>query len=455
MPKGGGTIYACAKCEAQFPKWAGRCESCGAWGSLHEENAIREESREKTPNVRPGSTKSFGEKQSVVQAKTIPTGFAPFDSVLGGGCVEGGITLIFGEPGIGKSTLLAQVALTNATTHGDVLYITGEESPAQIHKRLERLANSIPESFRFLEDTDAEVIAATLEKEKPKLTIIDSIQSLSISGVSGETGSINQIKASAATIAEVAKRLHLPVLFVGQVTKDGDIAGPRALEHLVDTVLTLEGDRLHRYRILRALKHRFGPTDEAALLAMTERGLEVVEDVSTELLRDRARGVSGSTVTCLLEGHRPLLIEIQALVTTAGYGTPVRRTTGIDSARLGMLIAVLSRRAGVQVLDQDVYANAAGGIDARDPSTDLAVAVAIASARFDRPIDPRTAMIGEIGLAGELRPVRLIDTRLKEMARLGFSTVLIPKGQKYANLPSLTIHECGNLGEVMEMLGLK
>ena len=236
----------------------------------------------------------------------------------------------------------------------------------------------------------------------------------------GEAGSVSQVKACAAVITEAARHSGIPVILVGQVTKDGDIAGPRVLEHLVDTVLFLEGDKDHRYRILRALKHRFGSVDEIALLTMTERGLEQVEDPSSELLRDRATHASGSVVTCLIEGRRPLLLEIQALVSPAGYGTPIRRATGVDSARLGMLLAVLAKRAGISALDKDVYANAAGGIDAKDPSADLALATAIASAVKDVPLDPTIGLFGEIGLAGEIRPVALPELRLKEFARMGF-----------------------------------
>ncbi|MBU0540115.1 DNA repair protein RadA, partial [Patescibacteria group bacterium] len=238
------------------------------------------------------------------------------------------------------------------------------------------------------------------------------------------------------------------------VTKDGDVAGPRVLEHLVDTVLFLEGDQTHRYRLLRALKHRFGTTDEIALLIMTGNGLEPVEDVSSELLRDRTGGVSGSSVTCLIEGRRSILLEIQALVSPAGYGTPVRRATGIDNARLGMLLAVLARRAGVNALDKDVYVNAAGGIDARDPSVDLAICASIAGALNNTPLDPQTAVFGEVGLGGELRPVSLPELRLKEIARLGFNTAVVPKGQSKASPTGLRAMEASNLQEALKILKL-
>lgn len=450
-----GAVYVCSKCDAQFPKWSGRCTSCGAWGSIGQEPVeSRSDDQVSTKVGRAEATTSFAKKEDAVQATLKPTGLAALDFTLGGGLVSGSVTLMAGEPGVGKSTLLAQLGLIMATAGTSILYITGEESPAQIRRRLERLSPTIPESFHYLDALEADTVAATIEKEKPGLTVIDSIQTMRLADISGEPGSISQVKACAATLAGAAKRSHQSIILVGQVTKEGDVAGPRVLEHLVDTVLFLEGDRMHRYRLLRALKHRFGPTDEVALLAMTEKGLEPVEDVSTELLRDRATGVAGSTVTSLLEGHRPVLLEIQALVSPAGYGTPIRRTTGIDSARLGMLLAVLARRAGIQALDKDVYANAAGGIDARDPSVDLAVATAIASAVKDTPLDPRLAVFGEVGLAGELRPVSLPEQRLKEAARLGLTMALVPKGQGKNAPKGMDIKEAATLREAFQMIHL-
>ena len=404
--------------------------------------------------ARAAPTTSFSGSDKFASAELKPTGLAGLDLTLGGGLVDGSITLMAGEPGIGKSTLLAQLGLVLSTNGKTVLYVTGEESPAQIKRRLERLSSHIPDSFHFLDQTAAEIIAATIEQERPALTIVDSIQSLRLADLPGEAGSVGQVKACAATLAGAAKRSNTPIILVGQVTKEGDVAGPRVLEHVVDTVLFLEGERTHRYRLLRVLKHRFGSTDEVTLLAMTEHGLEPVLDVSSELLKDRAVGVAGSAVTCLLEGHRPALIEIQALVTPAGFGTPVRRTTGIDSARLGILLAVLSRRAGINALDKDVYANAAGGIDARDPSIDLAIAVAIASAVKNTPLDPRLGVFGEIGLAGELRPVSLPELRLKEMARLGFTQAIVPKGQGKHAPAGLSVNETATLSEVLNKLHL-
>lgn len=448
-------VYVCTKCDAQFPKWSGRCTACGAWGSIGQNptdgTAAAPEQRGRIAAA-PGKSSSFKQENGSAHAKMHTSGFAPLDLTLGGGIVDGSVTLIAGEPGIGKSTLLAQLSLTRAAKGDTVLYVTGEESPAQIRRRLDRLSKEVPDSLRFLDRTDADVVAATIETEGPALAIIDSIQTMRAPGVESEAGSATQVKASAAIIAEAAKRSHKPVMIVGQVNKDGDIAGPRLLEHLVDTVLFLEGDRMHRYRVLRALKHRFGATDEVALLSMTEHGLVAVEDASMELLKDRAMGVPGSSITCLIEGHRPMLLEVQALISPAGYGTPIRRATGIDSARLGMLLAVLGRRAGIQTADKDVYANAAGGFDARDPSADLAIATAIASAVKDAPLDPRLLVFGEIGLAGELRPVGLPEARLKEGARLGFTQALVPKGQGKNAPKEIIVKEAGTLREALQMI---
>lgn len=454
MSKAPDTLYACAKCDAQSTKWTGRCLECGAWGSLKEDDASQ---KSKVESQKPRATsyelRAFTDS-SVSHAATIPTKLPAFDDVLGGGLVLGSVTLLAGEPGIGKSTLLAQAAIIVAKSGGRVMYVTGEESPSQVRRRLERLSPTLSETLLFLDDTDAATIAATLEKEKPALVIVDSIQAMRLSEISGEPGSVTQVKASAATIAEAAKRSNVPVILVGQVTKDGDVAGPRVLEHLVDTILFLEGDKDHRYRILRALKHRFGSTDEIALLSMTERGLEPVEDPSSELLRDRAANASGSAITCLIEGHRPMLLELQSLVSPAGYGTPVRRASGVDGNRLGMLLAVLAKRAGIYALDKDVYANAAGGIDARDQSCDLALVAAIASAVKDTPLDPKTGLFGEVGLAGELRPVSLPELRLKEFARMGFTAVIVPKGQGARPPAGLIVKEASTLREALALLSM-
>ncbi|MCC7357064.1 DNA repair protein RadA [Candidatus Uhrbacteria bacterium] len=443
------SIFSCSKCGNQFPKWAGRCESCGAWGTvLEEENQTTAHETEKNTS-KPGKIKLFSDKFHAT-ANTIPTNVHALDFILGGGLVSGSVSLIAGEPGIGKSTLLAQCALAVTKNGKRVMYVTGEESPTQVKRRLERLSPKLPETLFALDETNADIIAATILNQKPDLTIIDSIQTIRTEQANGEAGSVSQIKSSAAIITAAAKSSSCPVILVGQVTKEGDVAGPRILEHLVDTVLFLEGDNAHRYRLLRCLKHRFGPTDEIAVMTMTEHGLETVTDPSEELLRDRLINTSGTAITCLLEGHRCVLIELQALVTSAGYGTPIRRATGIDQARLGILLAVLAKRANIHALDKDVYVNATGGIDARDPSNDLGLALAIMSAVKEKALDPRTGCMGEIGLAGELRPISLPEVRLKEFSRLGFTTVIGPQIKKIQIPKGLTYHGVGTLREAIQ-----
>jgi DNA repair protein RadA/Sms len=398
---------------------------------------------------KPGEVKKFSSLKPDTKTPRKPSGLEPIDRVLSGGFVNGSVTLLAGEPGIGKSTLLAQAAMKLAKNGSSVLCVTGEESPSQVVLRLKRISRSIPENLSFLDATDANVVAATIRDTKPNLTIVDSIQSMITTEVPGGAGSISQTKASAGIITESAKRSNVPVILVGQVNKEGEIAGPRLLEHLVDTVLMLEGDKDHRFRILRVLKNRFGATDEVAVLTMTENGLESIDDPSAELLKERPQQTSGSIISCIMEGHRPILIELQALVTPAGYGTPVRRTTGIDSSRLGLLLAVLARRAGVRVLDKDVYANAAGGLKAREPAIDLGLCIAISSAVSDITIDAKTVAFGEVGLGGEVRPVPYPELRIKECERHGFRRVIVPKGTK-AKAGNIHVVEISNLREAID-----
>lgn len=451
MPKSPRQVYACAKCGAQYPRWTGRCSECGVWGSVAEGSEAEQDERpSRLTGAKKGVVQPFASLKAQNKGPVQSSGLTDIDRILGGGFVAGSVTLVGGEPGVGKSTLLAQVALNQSADGKRVLYVTGEESPSQVALRLQRMASIVPPSLAFLDATDASVIAGTIQDEGPELTIVDSVQSLRLQDIPGEAGNMSQVKASAAVITEAAKRANVPVVLVGQVNKEGDIAGPRLLEHLVDTVLMLEGEPQHQFRILRAIKHRFGPVDEVAVYRMKETGLEPVLDPSAELLRDRPNAVSGSVVTCLLEGHRPLLLELQALVSPAGYGTPVRRTAGVDLGRLGLLLAVLARRAGVNALDKDVYANAAGGLKAKEPAADLALCLAIASAVSDVSIPSKTAVFGEIGLGGEVRPVALPDMRVKEAERHGFTTILLPKGSEYRDTDMARILEVGTLREAIQ-----
>ncbi|MDD2785872.1 MAG: DNA repair protein RadA [Patescibacteria group bacterium] len=445
-------VYVCSNCDAQSPKWSGRCLSCGAWGSIgkepvvpnvHDVHSVHDVSRAAAGTIR--SFDSINNQTPVVCR--LSSGLDALDLVLGGGLVPGSATLIAGEPGMGKSTLLSQVAVAMTSKDKKVIYVTGEESPTQINIRLSRLSQSTPSSLSYLDDTRADIIAATLEAEKPDLAIIDSIQSLTTEQASGEAGSVSQVKACAAILTQTAKKTGVPVILVGQVTKDGEIAGPRVLEHVVDTVLSLEGDKLHRFRVLRVIKHRFGSTDETALFDMQEDGLHIITNPSLALL-DTHTAVPGSAVGCVLEGRRPLLVELQALVTAAGYSAPVRKSTGFDAARLNMMLAVLTRHAGVSVYDKDVYANVAGGLSVRDPGADLALAAAIASAVKNKPLNAKTAYFGEIGLTGELRPVALPELRIKEIIKMGFTTVICPT-IKTATISGIEVVQCKTVREAL------
>ncbi|HVM90953.1 MAG TPA: DNA repair protein RadA [Verrucomicrobiae bacterium] len=454
-------VFECSKCGAQSSKWAGRCAECGTWGSISQEAvSAKGISPGRSSQAKSGSPEPFLDLNLGTARQRETTGLAVIDRLLSGGLVPGSVTLLGGEPGIGKSTLLAQLALTLAQAGKQVMYVTGEESPAQVSIRLKRLVNvgaqhavPLPGSLLFLDETDAATVAATIAKESPDLTIVDSIQTMRTADLQGEPGNPNQVKASAATITEVAKRSHASVILVGQVTKDGDLAGPRLLEHLVDTVMMMTGDRTQAFRLLFVTKHRFGSTDETALLSMKEGGLEEVLDPSAALLADRPLGSSGTIVSCLVEGSRAMLVELQALVTSAGYGTPLRRVSGVDLNRTALLLAVLGRRAGVGFGDQDAFVNTVGGIEAKDTSVDLGVCLALASAKLDVVIPPSFVAWGEVGLAGELRAVGRTDARLKEARRMGFDTAIVPFQKDAPAAPAgLRVIPCKTLREALQVL---
>lgn len=447
-------LFSCLKCDAQLLKWSGQCPECNAWGTVKEigsSSVTATAAPTRTAGTKPGKAYAFNSLTAQASGEQISTGIDFWDRVLSGGIVPGSVTLVGGEPGIGKSTLLAQLALELAKKGTTILYVTGEESPSQVLARLKRLSGiDLSAQLRFLDDTRAETIAETIRHEKPGLTIVDSIQSVRLTGVTGEAGNPTQIKASAAVLHEAAKQTNVSVILVGQVTKDGELAGPRLLEHLVDTVIMIEGDRTHAFRLLHVYKHRFGTTEESALLQMDEHGLKEVLDPSAALLADRPKGAPGTIVTCFPEGVRPLLVEIQALVSPAGYATPARRTSGIDTNRLNLLLAVLTRRCGIPFGEQDVFVNAVGGVNVNDPSVDLGIALALASAKLDIPIPESFCAWGEVGLAGELRPVSLASQRIKEAKRLGFTTLIIPAGGPDVSGPGII--RCKTLREALEKI---
>jgi DNA repair protein RadA/Sms len=424
------TRYVCQECGRSAHKWMGRCPDCGSWNSFVEEK--RSEKKTRTPEDVAGGRSEDGEARprplseiDMGPETRIKSGLQEFDRVMGGGLMQGSVNLIAGDPGIGKSTLMTQ--LGRHLPERTILYVTGEESVRQVKARAERLDVDSDRLLLFAETNTEEIVAASREKE-PDLLIVDSIQTVFRPDIESAPGSVSQVRESASALARWSKQNNVPAFLVGHVTKKGSIAGPRVLEHMVDTVLYFEGDRHHAYRILRARKNRFGSANEIGVFEMRDDGLREVANPSEIFLSERSYGVSGSTVICALEGTRPVLVEIQALVTPASYGTPQRTATGLEQSRLRMLLGVLEKREGLQLTDHDVFLNVAGGIRLDEPAVDLGAAVAVASSFRDIPADTTTALVGEVGLGGEVRSVTQIALRLKEAAKLGFERALVPEG---------------------------
>ena len=423
------TSFYCQSCGAQSPKWIGKCPSCGTWNSYVEEIV----STAVQPNEWKSAEKKKGEKANKAQligdinpdnSPRIVLPDQELNRVLGGGLVPGSLVLLGGEPGIGKSTLLLQLAVQLKGQR--VLYISGEESEQQIRLRAQRIGLDDSDCY-ILTETSTQNIFRQVEQVEPGLLIIDSIQTLYSSSYESAPGTVTQIRGCAGELLRFAKETSTPVILVGHITKDGNIAGPKVLEHMVDTVLQFEGDRHYIYRILRSVKNRFGSTAELGIYEMQGTGLKEVPNPSQVLLSQRDLTLSGTAVACTMEGLRPFLIETQALVSTAVYGTPQRSATGVDLRRLNMLLAVLEKRCGFRLAAKDVFLNIAGGIRVEDPATDLAVISAILSSAEDIPVDAHTCFAGEVGLTGEIRPVNRIDQRIREAARLGFNTIYISR----------------------------
>lgn len=430
------TIHACQACGAQHSRWHGRCPDCGAWDSLVEERSAPVRAAGSGGGRGDGLAGLVGaavgdekpRRLSEIDGDASPrvvTGELELDRVLGGGFVPGSVVLLGGDPGIGKSTLALQLAGRLAAGGRSVLYVSGEESAEQIKLRAERLAG-LGGSLQILTTTRVESLAGPLAELAPAVVVVDSIQTIATDAIESAAGSVAQVRESAAQLAATAKRLGAVLLLIGHVTKDGQLAGPRVLEHLVDVVLTFEGDRAHAFRLLRAVKNRFGSTQELGVFQMAAHGLEAVANPSELFLEERSTRAPGSCVVPLLEGSRPLLVELQALVAPAPYGTPRRTTLGLEDARVALLLAVLDRRSPVDLLSQDVYAKAAGGVRVAEPAADLAIALAIASSRLELALPPDTAAMGEIGLGGELRRVSRVELRVGEATRLGFRRLLVP-----------------------------
>ncbi|HSK94681.1 MAG TPA: DNA repair protein RadA [Candidatus Angelobacter sp.] len=420
------TSYVCQQCGAASPKWAGQCPSCDAWNSLVETVAAPRPARQASAAravAGHAATLPIGAVSSA-EAARLASGIGEVDRVLGGGFVPGSIILFGGDPGIGKSTLLLQLAarLADGDT-GPVLYVTGEESAAQVRGRAERVG-AVVDGLRLAATTDLETAVAAIEALSPRLAVVDSVQTLTSADLSGPAGSVGQVREVASRLAELAKRGDTCVALVGHVTKEGTVAGPRTLEHLVDAVIYLEGERLGATRLLRAAKNRFGSTDEVGVLEMRGDGLTEVADASRFFIESDEAPTAGTAVTIALEGTRPLAVEVQALSAPAAYGSPRRATTGIDQSRVLMLIAVLARHAGVNLTAHDVYVNVAGGLRIDEPAADLAVGVALASSLRDRPVRHATVLAAEVALSGRLRQAGRIDRRLLEASRLGFERLI-------------------------------
>ncbi|MBO7663652.1 MAG: DNA repair protein RadA [Clostridia bacterium] len=422
--------YACSACGYESPKWTGRCPGCGAWNTMEEAIAA---AADKGPagkiaaNQRPGTgakamlLKDIPEDTSL----RIPTEISELDRVLGGGIVEGGLMLIGGDPGIGKSTLLLQACARLARQGKRVLYVSGEESARQIKLRATRL--DITEPMYILAENALDEVENKIRDLQPDAAVIDSIQTMYRPEMASAPGSVSQIRESTSLIMRLCKETGTSVFLVGHVTKDGAIAGPRMLEHMVDVVLYFEGDRQQDYRLLRAVKNRFGSVNELGVFRMTGKGMQTVENPSEELLSHRAKGASGSAVFCGMEGSRPLLCDVQALTSPTYFGTPRRTVNGADAGRVALLLAVLEKRAGQKTYNQDVYINVAGGLELSEPAADLALCVAVASSLKDRTLSPEVAVMGEVGLAGEVRTIPQCERRISECARLGFTTVIVPR----------------------------
>ena len=441
MKKPARPHFYCTSCGNEEPRWFGRCPSCGSWNTASEAPASSGARGKAAAGARgrwgaAASSPAAAVPRPLADVESIDarrgtTGIRELDRVLGGGPVPGSLLLVGGDPGIGKSTLLLQAAAAQAATGARVLVIAGEESGEQIRMRASRLG-AIPETLLIACETDLEAVLAAAESTRPDTLVIDSIQTLARGDLEGGPGSVTQVRECGLALLQFAKASGTTVFLVGHVTKDGAVAGPRVLEHMVDAVLYLEGERYQHYRVLRAAKNRFGSTHELGVFEMTDRGLVEVDNPSRAFLSDPAGGASGEpgvAVVASLEGSRPLLVEVQALVSSSFYGTPQRVTTGFDPRRLAVLLAVLERRVGLRLGRHDVFVAVTGGLVLEEPGTDLGVALAVASSFRSRPLEPRTLAVGEVGLSGELRRVRRLDARVREAAQLGFRRAGVPKAQ--------------------------
>ena len=447
-------VHVCQECGHESPKWLGKCPSCNAWSSFVEETVVPQP-KGLGKQTRLGNTTKPLKLKDIGSEKEdrILTKIKELDRVLGGGIVKGSLVLVGGDPGIGKSTLLMQICQTIGEQKKSVLYISGEESIAQIKMRADRLGVNTDNLQLFCE-TDMQIIQTLIKETKPDLVIIDSIQTVYTGEISSAPGSVSQVREATHTFMNIAKGLGICVMLVGHVTKEGSLAGPRVLEHMVDTVLYFEGERHATFRILRAVKNRFGSTNEIGVFEMKSQGLMEVANPSELMLSGRPMNVSGSIVACSMEGTRPMLIEVQALVSYTSFGTARRTATGIDYNRVVILMAVLEKRAGMDLGSYDSYVNLAGGIKMNEPALDLGVIAAIASSFRDKPIDPYTIAFGEVGLTGEVRGVNMAEKRVLEAAKLGFKKCILPKAniKGLKDIQGIKLYGVSNISEVLEII---
>jgi len=435
------TQFVCQQCGSTSPRWMGRCPDCGEWNSMVETIV---ESKERSP-LSYAVPRSKPQRLSEVAddgLERVQLPMPEFSRVLGGGIVPGSLVLVGGDPGIGKSTLLLQVSALMAETIGKVLYVSGEESVRQMKMRAQRLGLTTDQLYLLME-TNLNIIVEHIQELVPKMVVVDSIQTVYLDELKSTAGSISQVRQCASRLMQVAKGEGIPIFLVGHVTKAGAIAGPKVLEHIVDTVLYLEGDRFHAYRLLRSVKNRFGATSEVGVFEMGSQGLIEVANPSEAFLAERLPNAAGSTIAVTLEGTRPLLVEIQALASTTSFGLPRRTANGVDFNRLLLLVAVLNKRVGVRLFDQDVFVNVVGGLKINEPAADLAVATAIASSFRNTPVAADLAIVGEIGLSGELRAVGQLSKRLNEAAKLGFKRCLVPRSFRRQEIASDGIEVIG------------
>lgn len=446
MAKAKGSVFFCGECGYESTKWLGKCPACGSWNTMLEQKKIS--SVPSINNLAYAHAIPLADVTTTASGR-VSSGIGELDRVLGGGIVPGSVTLLGGDPGIGKSTLLMQTA-AELTKQGTVLYVTGEESASQLKLRAERLG--VGGDMLILAENDLSAIESEVDRVKPAYVMIDSIQTMYSADCSGTNGSISQIREATSLITRMAKRTGAATFIVGHVTKDGAIAGPRILEHMVDTVLYFEGDRQDSFRLLRSVKNRFGSTDEIGVFEMRSTGMAEISDPSTLFIT--GTDLPGCAVTCAMEGTRPMMVEVQALLSTSPFSNPRRMAAGLDNNRLVLLLAVLEKKAGLRFYDKDVYTNVVGGIRLDERACDLAVSMCIAGAGADIALPPRTAILGELSLTGEVRPVNRLDKRIQECARLGFSHIVVPNSDTLPKVDGLNYTRVKNIREALCILGI-